>query len=546
MAQIETLRSLALGAGHVDLPLPMRSKASAGYDAAGTGTRARGWQPPRLGPSTLLLSSLDQIWARSHDAIRNNPWASAAAEKFESSVIGNGIQPHWQHPDESTRLVIQKAWARWSRQCDFNGQLDFYGMQSLGSRAIFEGGEIFTKLHVRPAKDRLFIPLQLQLIEGEQVPIWKNQISPTAPIRMGIEFDRDQRKTAYWMYRENPGETTFWPSDAIQFVRVPASEIIHTFKPLRIGQLRGQPRLTPVLALIYDLEKYTDAELLRKQVSAMFAGFITRPTPDGAFFPPAPGQSAASGTEQPLDSSSADPGVGIAVAQMEPGTMQELLPGEGITFPQVPDSPDFADFIAVQLHKFAAGLGMTYEQVSTDLRGVSYSSIRAGLIEFRRSCEQFQYHVMVQQWCEPIKNRWLREAVLCGAVSLPSDYFSDPSPYEDCVWVPPGWEWVDPLKESQASQLEVRAGFTSRTVVVRKKGHDPDTIDAQQASERARASKLGLIYDSDPNKVLIGKETVPTSPEEAKPTDESDEEDNTAFAHSLTKAKSQRKRRVKR
>lgn len=401
------------------------------------------------------------------------------------------------------------------------------------------------------------MPLQLQLIEGEQVPIWKNQgLTDTVnAIRMGIEFDKDQRRTAYHMYRENPGESMFFPSSAMQFVRIPATEVRHIFKPLRVGQLRGQPKLTPVLALIYDLEKYTDAELLRKQVSAMFAGFIQRPTPDGQILPPAPPSAGSSGHEQSVDPASfGDPGPGIDIARMEPGTLQVLFPGEEISFPTVPDSPDFATFVSVQLHKFAAGIGMTYEQCSTDLRGVSFSSIRAGLNEFQRACEQYQYLVMVQQGCEPIKNRWLKEAVLCGAIELPDDYFDDPSPYEECVWVPPGWQYVNPLQEIQAKQLSVRGGFTSRTGEVRQTGLDPDVVDAQQATERARAASLGIIYDSDPNKVLIGRETQPETPTNAKPNRESEEERDVddpegassvaPFAHGLGVRRVSRPRRV--
>jgi lambda family phage portal protein len=162
---------------------------------------------------------------------------------------------------------------------------------------------------------------------------------------------------------------------------------------------------------------------------------------------------------------------------------------------------------------------MTYEQLTGDLKGVTYSSIRAGLLEFRRACEQIQFNVFVHLGCRPTMKRWLKEAVMIGALDLPG-YFKDPSQYENVIWVPPGWQWVDPQKEMAAAQQAVRSGFTSRTMVVRETGQDPEEIDAQQAEERARAAELGITYDSDPNKVLIGRETQPDVPGTAKPTEE--------------------------
>lgn len=64
------------------------------------------------------------------------------------------------------------------------------------------------------------------------------------------------------------------------------------------------------------------------------------------------------------------------------------------------------------LRAIAAGLGLPYELVSGDLEGVTYSSIRAGLIEFRRRVEQLQHNVVVHLFCRPVWERFVRLAVL--------------------------------------------------------------------------------------------------------------------------------------
>ena len=48
----------------------------------------------------------------------------------------------------------------------------------------------------------------------------------------------------------------------------------------------------------------------------------------------------------------------------------------------------------LQLHAIAAGVGLTYELLTGDLSQVNYSSIRAGLIEFRRRMEALQWQLL--------------------------------------------------------------------------------------------------------------------------------------------------------
>jgi lambda family phage portal protein len=156
----------------------------------------------------------------------------------------------------------------------------------------------------------------------------------------------------------------------------------------------------------------------------------------------------------------------------------------------------YETFMRVQLRSIAAGMGITYEQLTGDLTGVNYSSIRAGLLEFRRRCEQYQHQVIVFQMCRPIWRAWVAAALGSGA--LP--HAKDLSPYYDVKWIPPGFAWVDPLKDIKAQIMAVRAGFKSRAEAVSEQGYDAGQIDREIAADNARADELGLEYDSDPRK----------------------------------------------
>ena len=160
--------------------------------------------------------------------------------------------------------------------------------------------------------------------------------------------------------------------------------------------------------------------------------------------------------------------------------MQKLLPVRRCSSPLLPTSvPSTKPFMRVQLRSIAAGMGITYEQLTGDLTGVNYSSIRAGLLEFRRRCEQFQHQQIVFQFCRPVWAAWIQAALLSGALKAdPND-----SALYDVKWVPPGWPWVDPLKDVRANVMEVRAGFKSRSNVVSEQGEDIEAVDDEIAAD---------------------------------------------------------------
>lgn len=490
-----------------------------GYSAASGSRRMIGWNGSILGPNNITLATWEQLLRRSRDAIRNSAVAASAIKRFQSNIIGTGIVPHFTHPDPKIKTKLQKAWDKWAKQADFAGQLSFYGLQGLLARSVFEAGECFCRYHV--VDDGPYF--QLQLIESEQVPVYLNLLPAGDPnkgpwknsvIREGIIFDqKSDRRMGYRIYKGgNPYDPLVMKPDGFQFVNVRVKDMIQVMEPLRPGALRGVPMMAAVLPLLYDLEGYADSERLRKRLSAMFAFFIQKNSADDTIL-------TASDSPQPTD-----PGVNIS--KLEPGTIMDLLPGEEIKAPEIPQSGDYQSFMYVELHKFAAALGLTYEQLTGDMKGVNYSSARVALLEFRRSAEQFQNHIVVDQFCEPVKNRWMQEAVLAGELDLPSDYAKDPAPYEACMWISDGWEWVDPVKEGQAAAKAVRDGFSSREMEIRKRGMDPEVVDAQLAAERKREAELGIVTDTNANVVLAARETISTDLTTAEPDKESDQEAN--------------------
>ncbi|MCA3253519.1 MAG: phage portal protein, partial [Rubrivivax sp.] len=300
----------------------------------------------------------------------------------------------------------------------------------------------------------------------------------------GIEFDRLGRRVAYHLYRSHPGDGALAPmsgTGGMETVRIPASEVVHLFRPLRPGQIRGEPWLARALAKLNELDQYDDAELVRKKTAAMFAGFVTRLAPEDNLM------GETSSDEQ-----------GVSLAGLEPGTLQLLEPGEDIKFSAPADvGSSYAEFMRQQFRAVAAAMGITYEMLTGDLTQVNYSSIRAGLLEFRRRCEALQHGVIVHQLCRPIWQAWMEQAAIEGTLTLPA-FSRRRREYLAAKWIPQGWQWVDPKKEFDAMQTAIRAGLLSRSQAISAFGYDAEDIDREIATDNQRADELGLVFDSDP------------------------------------------------
>jgi capsid protein len=112
------------------------------------------------------------------------------------------------------------------------------------------------------------------------LPFEKTETDPNGNhIRCGIEFDLIGRRVAYHFRRRHPGDSTDQRVAVPDTVRVPAEEVLHIYRPIDAGQIRGLPHVAPAMVRLFLLDQYDDAELDRKKTAAMFAGFITKTAP---------------------------------------------------------------------------------------------------------------------------------------------------------------------------------------------------------------------------------------------------------------------------
>lgn len=434
------------------------------YEGAKVGRRTEGWRTTGSSANAEVTAALPALRNRSRDLVRNNPHARKALDSLVSGVIGSGLVATLPQGRDDVR----QAWGAFVRDCDADGQLDFNGLQTLIVRSMLESGEALVRIRRRRVEDGLVVPLQLQVLESDHLDSGRNELlAGGGRIVAGIEIDAIGRRAAYWLFPDHPGETVPVPG-ALESRRVPADQVIHLYEKLRPGQMRGVPRLAAAMMRLRDLDDYEEAELVRKGIEACFAAFVTSPEAD-------PGLTTATADD-----------AGRRIETLGAGMIQYLRPGESVQFGAPQTAEGYAEYTRTQLHAIAAGAGVTYEQLTGDLSQVNYSSIRAGLLEFRRLVDTMRWQLVVPVLLNRVQAEFSLMAKLAGAIRR------DAPAWE---WTAPRWEWVDPLKEVEAAAAEVRLGLSSLSEKLRERGMDPDRVFEEIAAERKKLAALNITLD---------------------------------------------------
>jgi capsid protein len=64
-------------------------------------------------------------------------------------------------------------------------------------------------------------------------------------------------------------------------------------------------------------------------------------------------------------------------------------------------------------------------------------------------------------------------------------FTSNPGAYLAVKWIPPKWDWVDPLKDRKAEIEAIEAGLKSRSDVIESEGHDAEEVDRRMVQNPA-------------------------------------------------------------
>ncbi|MEL6429732.1 MAG: phage portal protein [Planctomycetota bacterium] len=447
------------------------------YEAAGRGRRTQGWRTRQDDANAALDGALTLIRGRSRDLCRNNPWVVSGVGALEDFTVGTGLEVS---PQGTGPLVdtVAELWRQWSKstRLDADGMDDLAGIQALVWRTVIESGSALIRRRIRQEEDAqgMRVPLQLQVLEPDHLDLSKQVGENGNRVIHGVEVDGIGRRVAYWLYPEHPGNSN--PrSMQTSSKRVPASEILHVFRRTRPGEMQAAPWLHSVIVRTRTLDEFEDAELLRMVVASSWAGFVTS-------------------SEDP-DEGTDDERAPYPLEEIEPGIIEYLRPGESIEFPQLPQVSGRDGYVATQLRAIAAGLRVPYEALTHDLTKVNFSSGRMGFNAFHRRTETWRRRILWLQLLGPVW-QWFLEAAV-AQVALPAEALEI-----GADWTPPATLVLDPEKEGKADAAAIRNGTKTLSEVLRGRGRDPREHLEQAARDFALLDELGLVFDSDPRRVV--------------------------------------------
>jgi lambda family phage portal protein len=457
------------------------SQSGASYQKKST----KGWHVDSRSPQEDIDMNLYTLRQRSRDLFMGSPIARSAINTHAVNAVGAGLRckPKIDFAFLGLSRDDAKAWEfnLWAddRHCDATKVNNFYEMQILAFTSWLLNGDGFTLIGSEDPTPFMPYSLRVHIIESDRVSnpdttafsglsgqVWIN-VNNGNRVYNGVEIDNNGAIVAYQVCNNYPN--SYIPTMIERkWIRIPAfapltglPNILQIMYAERAEQYRGVPLLAPAIEAIKQLTRYIDAELVASVINGFFTAFITSDIPTGDNPLGASGEDFFEGDLTPeIPLQGKDPL--NEDYKLGPGTINRLLPGEKVDMadPKRP-SQNFDAFVTSMARYIGAAVDVPYELLLKSFTA-SYSASRASLLEawkgFRMRRTWF-----ANDFCQPIYEIWLAEAVARGRVNAPG-FFSDPiirKAWSHAEWNGPAMGQLNPLVEVQASAMKIANGIST-------------------------------------------------------------------------------------
>lgn len=403
---------------------------------------------------------------RARYEVQNNSYAQGLVATMAHDLIGTGPRLSLSIPgvSEEQAGLVEAAFARWARRANLAEKLRVW------HESRIRDGESFAQFVTNPAFSETGVQLDLRVIEADQVETPDLDPFDTQHVD-GIRYDDAGNPIEYHILAAHPADNRGlrpWG----QYARVPASHVLHWFRPTRPGQARGIPEITSVLPLFAQLRRYTQAVLTAAETAAMIAGVMY--------------------TDQPAfnaDGEAADAPVSFDRIELERGALLTAPNGwkaEG--FDATQPTTTYESFKAEILNEIGRCVNVPFNVVAGNSSKYNYSSGRL---------DHAIYHRTVWVERERLRNvaldrvflAWYAEARLIPGM-LPEGL----PDYRTWAWE---WHWdsflsIDPALEATANAANLAAGLTTLAEIYAGNGQDWKEALKQRAREIEFAKTLGV------------------------------------------------------
>lgn len=444
------------------------------YDASNTGRLNADWSTAYDTPTNNYRAARETIIARTMRMVENNPTAKAILETIVADTVGVGIkpQPRVKFKDGAMVTGLNKAladgWERYNDEYDATGQGTFYELQqTVLSETITCGGVLVNKVrsesgnHIGVAS-QLVPVLRMDLSHDYGTPDLGSDPNVKQTV-FGINLNANGRPVSYYL----------------QGIDAPISaEYMHqVYKRRRPEEYTGVPWFVAALKYLWANEELTKDKLIASRIQAMI----------GMVMPSKMWSTLAA------NNSNSDNQL-----EMKSGHIYHYDASNGNAKPEILQADDSIQNVLIPLqelllHAISVSMGWSYQTVTRD---VSKINMAAGKINTNKDR---QAAALIQRWlskgyCQREWEYFVYRMFLEGKIPGKSivDYRENKWTYTQCQWRAPGWELIDPYRESQAIALLRDKGLMTLEEYYGDKGVDWRDAINQLADEQAYMKEKGV------------------------------------------------------
>lgn len=461
------------------------------YDAASTNERDAKWWANADSLSARNANSpaiRKRLRERARYEAANNCYAGGIAKTLSDDTIGSGpmIQIHGIDREDAT--FAEREFMTWCKSTMLADKL------RIMRRARIVDGESLLMMITNENLPST-VKIDTRLVETEQLCqpyIGKVEFNGAD----GIEYDKYGNPSKYHILKD----TMQISASIMDWDAIPASQVIHDFRPERAGQVRGIPEMTAALPLFKLLRAYTLATLRAAEKVATFAMVAYTDSP---------------GTDEGTGADEVEAGESLPLDS----DMMTAMP-RGWKLGQVkPEQPasTFKEFKREIVAEIGRIFSMPFIVAAGDSSDSSYATGRMDYQCYHRAI--FVDRTYIENTIlERLFKAWLTEAILIEGY-LPQSLRSTKTKISyDWIW--DGWEHVDPSKEANAQETRLKNHTTTLADEYSKTGKDweeqLELIAKIKARQNELAEKYGISWDppapaqQQPNQKVEDEEEVKT------------------------------------
>lgn len=463
------------------------------------------WMLSRLSVDSDLEMDRDELDQRCRYLYRNDP-IGGALDQRTNLVVGTGFTP-------TPKIREQAGWITDTQADQYNDELEeIYegfapnagasGVDSLWELSLlaqdhdnFDGESVSILSDQLPDNNGKQIPLVIEVVDPMRLETPPGKVSDKN-CRMGVQYDEHGiRVLGYWIRNKHPGETRDYD---LNFTFYDKRRVIHVFKKWFGGQSRGLGCLVRTLFRLQDRKDLDQAGIVLAQIHACYVGFKTLAADEGL-------DKTGAARRFATDTDAR----GNLRKDFVPGTWTILNAGEKMEFGQPPTGEAVSNELNMTNdRRIAAALGMAYEMLANDWRGVSFAGGRIILSGVKLDTQTRQEKIATK-WFKPIWERMVDEAVLLGVVSIPPrSYDRKPLYYRRHIWTPQAWAYsITPGEEINALLAAVDGNLIDKaTAQAALNGGNWKHTKKLRAIERQDERDLDIV---PPRNALMDQPTAP-------------------------------------